>query len=47
MLVFFLSEEVHYFSYDCVVLFDANTLYFVIGCGGFESQTRARYSRRP
>lgn len=39
------ADAAHYFSYGCVVLFDANvSLYFVIGCGGFESQTQPRYT---
>lgn len=38
-------KKVHYFSYNCVVLFDANvSLYFVIGCSGFQTRTQPRYS---
>lgn len=40
-------QKGHYFSYDRVVLLDANALYFLIGCGGFESKTKSRYSCRP
>lgn len=41
------TKKVHYFSYNCVVLFDANvSLYFVIGCSGFQTRTQPRYSRR-
>lgn len=31
----------HYVSFNCVVVFDANvSLYFVIGCCGFQTRTQ-------
>lgn len=41
------NKNDHYFSFNCAVLFDANvSLYFVIGCCGFQTRTQPRYSSR-